>query len=175
MTIKKCKSGKCKTKRKAKDKIKISSFNVFRYTENFNRKSVLRIVDANLNRCREGLRVIEDGLRFVLNDSFLYKKIRRIRHSVDKILRNSYDELIKERDSFGDSGRQMPEMSKKELAGIITANFKRTQESLRVLEEYSKIFFPKASTDFKKQRYAAYNAEKSVYLKYRKVLCCRRN
>ncbi|MDR0820277.1 MAG: hypothetical protein LBN19_01970 [Endomicrobium sp.] len=166
---------KCKAESEVKDKIKVSSSDVPRYIENvipenFKRESVLRIIDANLNRCREGLRVVEDALRFILNDGFLYKKIRRIRHRVDKILRSSYDELIKERDSFDDSGRQMPEISKKELAGIITANFKRTQESLRVLEEYSKTLFPKASADFKKQRYMAYDAEKSVYLKYSKFL-----
>jgi thiamine-phosphate pyrophosphorylase len=152
-----------------------SSSDVPRYVENvipenFKREAVLRIIDANLNRCREGLRVVEDGLRFVLNDGFLYKKIRRIRHNVDKILRNSYGELIKERNSFDDSGRQMPEISEKELADIITVNFKRTQESLRVLEEYSKTLFSKMSADFKKQRYAVYDAEKSVYLKYIKFL-----
>jgi thiamine-phosphate pyrophosphorylase len=166
---------KCKTESKVKDKIKISSSDVFRYAENvipenFKRESILRIIDANLNRCREGLRVVEDSLRFVLNDGFLYKKIRRIRHSVDKILRNSYGELIRERDSFDDSGRQMAEISKKALADIITANFKRAQESLRVLEEYSKTLFPKASACFKKQRYAVYDAEKSIYLKYSKFL-----
>jgi thiamine-phosphate pyrophosphorylase len=175
MALKKCKSGKYKTESKAKGKIKIFSSDVSRHMENvtlesFNREPVLRIIDANLNRCREGLRVVEDGLRFVLNDGFLYKKIRIIRHSIDKILKGSYDKLIKERDSFDDSGRQMPEISKKELADIITANFKRTQESLRVLEEYSKTLFPKESADFKKWRYAAYNAEKSVYLKYGKFL-----
>jgi thiamine-phosphate pyrophosphorylase len=163
------------TIKKVKGKIKISMTDVPKYKknatpENFNRESILRIIDAKLNRCREGLRVIEDGLRFVLNDSFLYKKIRRIRHNVDKILRNSYGELIKERNSFDDSGRQMPESSKKELADIIIANFKRTQESLRVLEEYSKTLFPKTSANFKKQRYAAYDIEKSVYLKHRKFL-----
>jgi thiamine-phosphate pyrophosphorylase len=171
----KMENGKWKMESEVKDKIKISSYGVLKYVgnvipENFKRESVLRIIDANLNRCREGLRVVEDGLRFVLNDSFLYKKTREIRHSVDKILRNSYGELIKERNSFYDSGRQMPEISKKGLAGIITANFKRTQESLRVLEEYSKTLFPKASADFKKQRYATYDVEKSVYLKYRKFL-----
>jgi hypothetical protein len=175
MALKKCKSEKYKAESKVKGKIKVSSSNVSRYTENvipenFNRESVLRIIDANLNRCREGLRVVEDGMRFVLNDGFIYKKIRKIRHSVDKILRNSYGELIKERDSFDDSGRQMPEMSKKELTNIIIANFKRAQESLRVLEEYSKALFPKTSAEFKKQRYAAYDAEKSVYLKYRMFL-----
>ena len=135
--------------------------------------AVCRILDANLNRCREGLRVVEDCLRYVLNDGVIYKKIRAVRHDTDKILRNSYSSLIKERDSIKDSGRHMPEKSKKDLQGIITANFKRAQESLRVLEEYSKTFGPSAGADpakqFKKQRYAAYNLEKAVFLKYGKL------
>lgn len=131
-------------------------------------KDVKRIIDANLNRCREGLRVVEDSLRFVLDDSVLYKKIRNIRHNTDKVLRDKYGELIKERDSYNDSGRKMPETAKKEITAVIIANFKRAQESLRVLEEYSKTFIPEASPVFKKQRYAAYNTEKEVYLKYKK-------
>ena len=131
--------------------------------------STLRIVDANLNRCREGLRVVEDSLRYVLNDGSLYKKIRSIRHNADKVLRGSYASLIKERDSVKDSGRKMPESLKKDLSSLIIANFKRAQESLRVLEEYSKTVFPKKSAEFKKQRYAAYNLEKAVYLKYKKI------
>jgi len=134
-----------------------------------NTKSVLRIVDANLNRCREGLRVVEDSLRFILGDKILYKNIRAIRHSVDKILRAEYGELIQERDSVEDLGRQMPE-TKKKLSEVITANFKRAEESLRVLEEYSKIFAPKSCADFKKQRYLTYATEKTVYLKYKKFL-----
>ncbi|MCL2485730.1 MAG: thiamine-phosphate pyrophosphorylase [Endomicrobia bacterium] len=131
--------------------------------------STLRILDANLNRCREGLRVVEDSLRYVLNDGALYKKIRNIRHNTDKILRSGYASLIKERDSITDSGRKMPETIKKNLSDIIIANFKRAQESLRVLEEYSKAIFPENSPLFKKQRYAAYNLEKAVYSKYKKM------
>jgi thiamine-phosphate pyrophosphorylase len=132
------------------------------------RQSPLRIIDANLNRCREGLRVVEDFLRYVLDDGVLYKKVRGIRHCVDKILRDCYESLIAERDIFSDSGKDMPETMKKNLPDIITANFKRAQESLRVLEEYSKTAFPQASPLFKKQRYAVYNCEKAVYLKYKK-------
>ncbi|MCL2144488.1 MAG: thiamine-phosphate pyrophosphorylase [Endomicrobia bacterium] len=131
--------------------------------------SALRIVDANLNRCREGLRVVEDSLRYVLNDGTLYKKIRAIRHNADKVLRSSYAALIQKRDTITDSGREMPETSKKDLPSIMIANFKRAQESLRVLEEYSKTMFPEASSEFKKQRYAVYNSEKAVYLKYKKM------
>ena len=61
---------------------------------------IKRIIDANLNRCREGLRVVEDGLRFVLDDAALYKKVRRIRHDTDKILRNGYGLVICECDVF---------------------------------------------------------------------------
>ena len=133
------------------------------------KQSEIRIIDANLNRCREGLRVVEDFLRYVLNDGALYKKIRSIRHNADKILRNSYSVLIKERDSIEDSGREMRENIKKDLPSIIAANFKRAQESLRVLEEYSKTEFAQSAPLFKKQRYAVYNLEKAVYLKYRKI------
>ncbi|AKL98542.1 hypothetical protein [Endomicrobium proavitum] len=132
------------------------------------KKNVCRIIDANLNRCREGLRVVEDCLRYVLNDGALYKKIRDIRHNTDKILRECYSCLIQERDTVTDSGRDMPETAKKELPEILAANFKRAQESLRVLEEYSKTVFPQSSAKFKTQRYAAYNLEKKVYLKYKK-------
>jgi len=132
-------------------------------------KSHLRIIDANLNRCREGLRVIEDCLRFVLDDCVLYKKARLIRHNTDKILRDRYCDLLAQRDSFNDKGRQIKETSKKDLSSIITANFKRAQESLRTLEEYSKTFAPKVCAEFKKQRYNAYNAEKAVFVKYKKL------
>ncbi|GMO66748.1 MAG: hypothetical protein Nk1A_4430 [Endomicrobiia bacterium] len=135
----------------------------------FKQESVLRIIDANLNRCREGLRVVEDSLRFVLNDVILYKKVREIRHNVDEILRNIYKDLIKKRDILIDSGRQISEMSGRELPDVVIANFKRVQESLRVLEEYSKTFLPTVSAGFKKQRYAAYALEKEVYLKYKIV------
>ncbi|MDR0822764.1 MAG: hypothetical protein LBN20_03170 [Endomicrobium sp.] len=137
--------------------------------------NINRIIDANLNRCREGLRVVEDCLRFILDDAVLYKKIRKIRHNTDKILRAEYANLIIERDSFDDKGRTIPETNKKELPQIIVANFKRAQESLRVLEEYSKTIIPQAAGEFKKQRYSAYNLEKAVFLKYKKIFKTKTN
>jgi thiamine-phosphate pyrophosphorylase len=136
-------------------------------------KVVLRIIDANLNRCKEGLRVVEDSLRFVLNDGKLYKKVRAIRHNTDKILRNFYSYIIEKRNSLDDSGRQIPETSKKDLPSIVVANFKRAQESLRVLEEYSKNFYPEFSPEFKRQRYKTYIIEKEVYLKYKDFFVAR--
>ena len=44
-------------------------------------KKLLRVIDANFNRCKEGLRVVEDIFRFCFEDDALRKKIRKIRHS----------------------------------------------------------------------------------------------
>lgn len=147
--------------------IPIKNINKKTFSKTPNHKVILRIIDVNLNRCREGLRVVEESLRFILNDGELYKKVRAIRHNTDKILRSIYTDIIKERDSFADSGRQMKEFEKRDLSDIITVNFKRAQESLRVLEECSKIFIQEASQKFKKQRYKAYIAEKAIYTKYK--------
>ncbi|MDR3112535.1 MAG: thiamine-phosphate pyrophosphorylase [Elusimicrobiota bacterium] len=130
-------------------------------------KKIKRLIDANLNRCREGLRVVEDILRFVLNDEVLYKKVRKLRHNVDAVLRDYYEDLIKTRDIAKDCGRTILEAEKKTLLGIIAANLKRVQESLRSLEECSKIFLPKASQDFKKQRYTTYNLEQDFFKLYK--------
>ncbi|MDR0486229.1 MAG: thiamine-phosphate pyrophosphorylase [Elusimicrobiota bacterium] len=132
------------------------------------KNNIKRIIDANLNRSREALRTVEEALRFILNDGDSYKKIRRIRHNADKILRNQYADLIKERESVKDAGRQMGENPKKNLQSVIIANFKRAQEAMRVLEEYSKSYMPQVSPEFKKQRYALYNAEKEIFLKFKK-------
>ncbi|MDR3071437.1 MAG: hypothetical protein LBU29_02460 [Endomicrobium sp.] len=163
MVIKKYKTEKRKIQRELNGDGKVYPVPVFKRS-----KIILRIVDANLNRCREGLRVVEDSLRFIVNDDVLYKKIRNIRHNIDRILRDIYPELIKGRDPFGDPGREMHEVLKKDLHVAVIANFKRAQESMRVLEEYSKIFLPVLSAEFKKYRYETYIAEKLVYLRYRK-------
>jgi thiamine-phosphate pyrophosphorylase len=133
------------------------------------KNNVKRIIDANLNRVREALRTVEDSLRFILNDEIFYKKIRKIRHDTDKILRIYYGDLIVERDSFKDLGRQIPETLKKNTTSIMIANLKRAQEALRVLEEYSKSYIPETSPEFKKQRYAVYSVEKSIFVKYKKI------
>jgi thiamine-phosphate pyrophosphorylase len=132
-------------------------------------KKYLRLFDANVNRCREGLRVLEDSARFVMNKPALYKKLRSLRHSVDKLTRNIYPEMLAVRDSVTDSGRSMKENSKRPgFSAVLAANFRRVEESLRVLEEYGKIICPEAVKDFKAIRYTAYTLEKKVSLEYEK-------
>lgn len=123
-------------------------------------KKIYRVIDANLNRAREGLRVIEDTARFVNVNDKLFAQVRAARHKLDKTTRNIYPELIAERDSKGDKGRTVKEGKRQNIKALLSANFRRVQEALRVLEEYGKIVSPKAAPVFKKIRFQTYILER---------------
>lgn len=133
-------------------------------------KRFIRILDTNLNRCKEGLRVVEDTCRFVLCDDILYKKIRKVRHLTSKYLSDKYEELLNARNSIKDSGRKVKEQSRENLRNIVIANFKRAEESLRVLEEYSKIIDFDIALKYKALRYEVYTIEKKMFLKHKNTL-----
>ena len=130
-------------------------------------KRFIRILDTNLNRCKEGLRVVEDTCRFVFCDETLYKKIRKVRHLSSKYLTDQYEQMLTARDSIKDSGRKAKEQSRQNLKNIVIANFKRAEESLRVLEEYSKIIDFDIALKYKALRYEVYTIEKKMVLKYK--------
>lgn len=133
-------------------------------------KRFIRILDTNLNRCKEGIRAIEDTCRFVLNDDVFYKKLRKVRHLSSKYLSSMYEEMLNVRDSMKDSGRKVKEQKRENLKNIVIANFKRVEESLRVLEEYSKIINFDIALKYKKLRYEIYNIEKKMVLKYKNLI-----
>ena len=72
-------------------------------------KAVLRLLDANLNRCREGLRVLEDTARFVRDDARFFRAFRSQRHKLDLITRRHYPDLVGARESGADRGRTVKE------------------------------------------------------------------
>lgn len=130
-------------------------------------KKVYRLIDANLNRSREGLRVVEEVTRLYLNDKNLSAKIKRTRHQISKIAIKflDQDQLIRYRDSqkdVGSKGMRGLEKKRKNLKGIVQANLIRTQEGLRVLEELSKLVNCRAGEEFKKLRFKVYCLEKKV-------------
>lgn len=133
-------------------------------------KKFIRILDTNLNRCKEGLRVIEDTARFVFCDAALYKKTRKVRHSATVYLSGLYEQLLSARESVKDSGRTAKEQKRSGLKNVLAANFKRAEESLRVLEEYSKIIDFKTALGYKELRYKVYDIEKKMLLKYKNLL-----
>lgn len=132
------------------------------------RKDILRIVDANFNRSREGLRVCEDIARFIMNSPALTKELKALRHGISGIIRSSpgmAGVLLESRDSAGDCGR-MPdpeiEVPRRKASDIFTANIERVKESIRVLEEFSKLADTGLSAKFSRLRFKAYAIEKKA-------------
>ncbi len=132
-------------------------------------ESILRLLDANLNRCREGLRVLEDTARFIFKDDGFFRSFRRERHKIDLLTRKLYPSLVQARNSLEDEGRTMREGGRPNLHGLISANLRRCEESLRVLEEYGKLFSPRAGSEFKEVRFAVYQLEKEAMKKWKMI------
>ncbi|MDX4067974.1 thiamine-phosphate pyrophosphorylase [Aliarcobacter skirrowii] len=118
----------------------------------------LRIIDANLNRLREGIRVVEDIFRYVYNDKELSTKLKKLRHLAR--VENFY-EILESRDVQNDVLRESikSEQNREDLNSILIANFKRAQESSRVLEELTKLSSIRDSENFKYIRYELYILE----------------
>ena len=119
-----------------------------------------RVIDANLNRLKEGLRVVEDVRRYGFDDLALAKKIKTLRHKA-KIPQK---EFLKFRDAVNDVLKPSlkDEQIRLNLDDLQTANIKRTQESARVLEECFKLIDVKISEIFKTIRYELYEIEKEI-------------
>lgn len=124
---------------------------------------LFRVVDANLNRLKEGIRVIEDIARYVHNDKSLSTRLKTLRHQC-RI--EPLEALLASRDSVNDVLRPtlQSEMNRTDLKSILIANYKRGQESSRVLEELYKIVEPALSERFKQIRYELYTLEKENLL-----------
>jgi thiamine-phosphate pyrophosphorylase len=121
----------------------------------------LRLLDANLNRLVEGIRVVEDIFRYIFDDKTTSLKLKTLRH---KARIDIYKELISSRDIKNDVLKQSTksETNRDDLNSILIANFKRAQESARVLEEFSKLISNQESEKFKSIRYELYHLEKTI-------------
>ncbi len=129
-------------------------------------KSVNRIIDANINRTKEGLRVCEEITRFILNSSRITSEFKKIRHEIDTIVKGlaSSTNLLKERESLRDVGRNIyiNELKRNNVQDIFFANIQRVKESVRVLEEFTKLINKNLAIRFKKVRYDIYEIEKNA-------------
>jgi thiamine-phosphate pyrophosphorylase len=103
---------------------------------------VLRVLDAAANRAREGLRVVEDYVRFVLDDRHLTGRCKQLRHDLAATLgRIPTEHRLAARETQADVGTMLatPTESRREnAADVLRANFTRLEEALRSLEEFSK-------------------------------------
>jgi thiamine-phosphate pyrophosphorylase len=126
---------------------------------------LLRVVDVNLNRAREGLRVLEDFSRFKLRDAALAEEARSARHELRAVTDRYYRRLLPARDVSGDFGAAYASNEHERPEAVVTANVRRVQEAARVLEETARNLFPEAVDVFKRLRYAAYELEQRLAAK----------
>lgn len=128
--------------------------------------SLWRTLDAAANRASEGLRVIEDFVRYGQNDSFLTTELKSLRHQLDSTLqRFDRSQAIQSRDTFGDVGTTVQgklEHARADWSDLLTANFKRLQQALRSLEEHAKLVDAEVAASFERARYLTYSLEKMV-------------
>jgi len=123
---------------------------------------VYRILDANLDRAREGLRIIEEWCRFGLNSAQLALECKYLRQEVASW---HTEELRAARDTLGDPGTDLShpqEEQRSSIKALLQANFCRVEEALRVLEEYGKLYHPKMGQACKQLRYRVYTLETNL-------------
>ncbi len=123
-------------------------------------------MDAAANRCREGLRVVEDFVRFTLDDSGLSESLKKIRHELAECLNLlGAEEWIRFRDTPGDVGTGISTSSERvrpTVEHLVQANCKRVEEALRTLEEFSKLQNPLAGSRLEGLRYRFYSIEQNL-------------
>lgn len=125
-----------------------------------------RIVDANLNRSREALRVLDDYARFTRNDRLLTEQFKLLRHRLGEasgLLPVSA--LLAARDTPADVGTDVStsqEYSRRSPAQVAAVNLKRLQESLRSLEEFGKVLSADFARSVEQIRYETYTLERTL-------------
>ena len=125
-----------------------------------------RLMDANLNRVREGLRVCEDVSRFIYEQEDWFVSFRDLRHQVTQLALERMDlpRLTQFRESENDLGRGIDAMKKgnPSIQDLLIRNLQRTKEGLRVLEEFGHQIDPSVRQAFQTLRYTLYTLEKKI-------------
>ncbi len=131
-------------------------------------KELYRILDANFNRAKEGLRVCEDICRYVWDEKALTRDFKNVRHELTGAIEDlGILKALASRDIGGDVGRatSKSEAFRKDLASVFWANSQRVKESLRVLEEIAKLIHGPAAKAIKLLRYKVYALEQKALKK----------
>ena len=124
--------------------------------------AILRLLDANANRAREGLRVMEDYARFVLNDGPISAELKRMRHELTALIPA---DAIYSRDTprdVGTTNKTATELVREDMAAVVTAAGKRFGEALRTIEEFLKTNMPADAAKIEAIRYRFYDIEKTL-------------
>jgi thiamine-phosphate pyrophosphorylase len=127
--------------------------------------AVYRILDANCNRLREALRVIEEYFRFLENNEVAAIELKGLRHRLIEVEEKLGPQaLLQNRDvandCFADTNRPEEMERSGGTAALLAANIRRAQEAARVIEEYAKLTdTAEASETAKRIRFSLYRFE----------------
>lgn len=137
-----------------------------REPEQADRADTYRILDAADNRAREGVRVVEDFVRFTLDDAHLTGLLKQWRHDLSQVIAESgWSARLPSRDTPRDVGTGIAAPSETRRGSsleVVRANFKRAEEAIRTLEEFGKLLSPETAERFERLRYRLYTLEKAV-------------
>lgn len=126
-----------------------------------------RLIDANVNRVSEGIRVLEDTVRFIYDREDFSKVLREKRHYLRKLFISFDEKFLEARDTPNDVGIKITQNSsldkKSSTKNLVTGNFKRIQEGLRSIEESLKVINHfDLSKEIENFRYSFYTLEKQI-------------
>ncbi len=136
----------------------------------------LRVLDACMNRAREGIRVLEDYARFILNDGLLVRNLKDLRHRLGAAERDistlrskqaNGEPMLVQRDVEGDVGTEITgtqEQVRDQIPDIVHANVRRVQEALRSLEEFGKLIDKSFAAEMKQLRYQTYTFHQQMLM-----------
>lgn len=131
--------------------------------------SVARAIDANANRAREALRVLEDAARFSLDDAALTERFKGVRHGLQGALAALPPGWLEaNRDTANDVGRTVKGEHERQRAGyhaVVAAAGKRLGEALRSIEECLKTVAPNAAAEVERLRYQSYECEREIVVR----------
>lgn len=129
-------------------------------------QQILRLIDANVNRGREGIRTAEDYIRFTVGQGVWAARLKIIRHGLTGTINRHFAlrDLVCSRNVGTDplrpeSNEPPPSSHGDDARTVALRGLKRAQEALRVLEEFCRSAYPAASVDLSQCRYACYEAE----------------
>ncbi|MCP4189413.1 MAG: thiamine phosphate synthase [Planctomycetaceae bacterium] len=128
-------------------------------------QNAMRIIDVNANRAAEGLRVVEEYLRFVKQDPWLAQHCKQIRHDLTAKIGQLDSQRVSARDTSRDVGRVLTtekEFQRGSLHDVAIASLNRVQQAMRCLEEYGKLTNPVAAASFETLRYQSYELESAI-------------
>ena len=137
-------------------------------------RTTLRILDANLNRAREALRVIEDYARFALDDASTSARLKQIRHDLAAATSSFSSEAILYRDTSADVGttnKTEAEQLREDASHVLIAAGKRLGEAFRTLEEFLKTDDPSNASKIEAIRYRFYDIERDLAFTLRPAAC----